>query len=161
MYNGAVETAMTNKRTLPAAQLILRVALGAAFLSAIADRFGLYGKPGKPGVSWGDWTHFLQFVAYLNWFVPKALIPALGTVETVIECGLAVALLIGVYQRIVAWASAALLLSFAATMSIALGVAATLGYGVFTAAAAALLLGTISSNDAFQFIPRYSSRNLD
>jgi len=65
--------------------------------------------------------------------------------ETVIECGLGMALVLGVYQREVAWASAALLTSFAITMSVALGVLAPLSYSVFTAAGAALLLGVVST----------------
>lgn len=138
------KTAMTKERVLQVSKVLLRVALGAGFLSGIADRFGLYGRPGAVGVSWGDWTHFLQFVAYLNWFVPKGLIPTLGAVETIIELGLGIALLIGFYQRIVAWASAGLLSLFALTMSIALGIKAPLGYGVFTALAAALLLGAVA-----------------
>jgi hypothetical protein len=122
----------------------LRLSLSAAFLSAIGDRFGLWGRYGGKNVSWGDWAHFLQFVAYLNPFMPKALIPTIGVVETVLEFTLALALLGGFYQRIVAWASAALLTSFALTMSMALGLLAPMGYGVFTAAAAALLLGAVT-----------------
>ncbi|HEV2419879.1 MAG TPA: DoxX family protein [Terriglobia bacterium] len=138
---------MTKGRILQISRILLRIALSAAFLSAIADRFGVYGRPGAPGVSWGDWLHFLRFVAYLNWFVPKALIPTLGIVETIIEFALAVALLVGFYQRIVAWASAGLLFLFALTMSIALGIKAPLSYGVFTAFAATLLLGAIANLD--------------
>src|SRR5260370_37596454 len=123
---------MTNERVLKIAKIFLRLSLSSAFLSAIADRFGLYGPHGAPGVSWGDWAHFLQFVAYLNGFMPKVLIPTLGAVETIIEFTLAVALLLGFYQRIVAGASAALLALFALTMSISLGIRAPLGYGVFT-----------------------------
>src|SRR5262249_53107377 len=82
---------------------------------------------------WGDWTHFVQYVAVLNWFVPKALIPSLAILETAIELALGVALVMGIYQRVVAWSSAALLMSFALTMSIALGVVAPLSYSVFTA----------------------------
>jgi len=67
-------------------------------------------------------------VADLNWFVPKGLIPALSTVERVIEAALGVGLLVGFYPRIVAWGSAALLSSFALTMTIAPGVLAPLGY---------------------------------
>ncbi len=136
---------MTNERVLQGAKVFLRVCLSAAFLSAIADRFGLYGPHGAAGVSWGDWADFLQFVAYLNWFVPKALIPTLGVVETIIEFALAVALLTGFYLRIIAWASAALLMSFALTMAIALGIKAPLGYGVFTAVSGALLLGAVAN----------------
>ena len=135
---------MTNERISQIAKIFLRLSLSAGFLSAIADRFGLYGPHGASGVSWGDWTHFLQFVAYLNWFMPKALIPTIGAVETIIEFTLAVALLVGVYQRTVAWASAALLTSFALTMTIALGIKAPLGYGVFTAVGGAILLGAVA-----------------
>jgi hypothetical protein len=67
-----------------------------------------------------------------------ALIPALSILETVIETESGVGLLVGFYPRIVARSSAALLCSFALTMSIAQGILAPLGYGVFTAIAAAL-----------------------
>jgi hypothetical protein len=63
----------------------------------------------------------------------------------VIETGLGVGLLVGLYPRIVAWSSAALLCSFALTMSIALGILAPLGYGVFTGIGAALLLGAVAA----------------
>jgi hypothetical protein len=135
---------MTNERIQQIGRITLRFCLSAAFLSAIGDRFGLWGGYGAKNVAWGDWAHFLQFVAQLNAFLPKALIPTVGAVETAIEFALAVALLSGFYQRIVAWASAALLMSFALTMSIALGILAPLGYSVFTAAAAALLLGALT-----------------
>ena len=135
---------MTNERILQMSKIALRFCLSAAFLSAIGDRFGWWGGYGAKNVAWGDWTHFLQFVAQLNAFLPKALIPTVGAVETVIESVLAIALLSGFYQRIVAWASAALLLSFALSMSFALGILAPLGYSVFTAAAAALLLGVVT-----------------
>ncbi len=64
--------------------------------------------------------------------------------ETIIELGLGIALLLGIYQRVVAWSSAALLMSFALTMSIALGITAPLSYSVFTALGAALLLGAVA-----------------
>lgn len=140
----AAEMKMTNERTVQIARLFLRLALGASFLVAIGDRFGLLGPYGSKNVSWGDWTHFVQFVATLNWFVPKALIPGLAVVETAIELGLGVALVLGIYQRQVAWSSGALLMSFALTMGLALGIVAPLSYSVFTAAGAALLLGAVA-----------------
>ena len=48
------------------ATILLRIALALAFLSAVADRFGLWGKPGSPGVSWGNMTQFNAYVARLN-----------------------------------------------------------------------------------------------
>src|SRR5262245_66045115 len=123
---------MSNKRILKTSRVFLRMALAITFIVAIADRFGLLGQYGSKNVSWGDWRHFVQYVAVLNWFVPKALIPALSGLETALETILGVALLVGIWQRIVAWCSAALLLSFALTMSVALGVVAPFSYSVFT-----------------------------
>jgi len=135
---------MTHERMLQVGRIILRLTLGITFLVAVADRFGVLGPYGAKNVSWGDWKHFVEYVAVLNWFVPKAVIPTLSVVETAIETVLGVALLLGIYQRIVAWCSAGLLLSFALTMSVALGIVAPLSYSVFTAFAAALLLGAVS-----------------
>ena len=140
---------MTNERILQIARVVLRVAIASAFLAAVADRLGFLGPYGSRNVSWGDWKHFKEYVAVLNWFVPKALIPALSTLETVIETGLGLGLLVGIYPRIVAWSSAVLLSSFALTMTIALGFLAPLGYGVFTAIGAALVLGAIAAPHTF------------
>src|SRR5437899_12739196 len=35
--------------------------LGASFLSAVADRFGLWGPHGAKNVSWGDFAHFVEY----------------------------------------------------------------------------------------------------
>src|SRR5271154_3836072 len=140
---------MSNERILQFTRVVLRVALASAFLAAVADRLGFLGPYGSRNVSWGDWKHFEEYVAVLNRFVPKALIPALSILETVIETGLGLGLLVGIYPRIVAWSSAVLLSSFALTMTIALGLLAPLGYGVFTAIGAALLLGAIAAPHTF------------
>ena len=136
---------MTNERILQITGVVLRVALASAFLVAVADRLGLLGSYGSRNVSWGDWKHFEEYVGVLNPFLSKALIPALSALETVIETGLGLGLLVGIYPRIVAWSSAVLLGSFALTMTIAPGLLAPLGYGVFTAIGAALLLGAIAA----------------
>ena len=73
-------------------------------------------------------------MAKLNWFVPAGLVPVVGWASTAAETGLALALLIGWKLRWVSLASALLLLSFAATMTVALGPKAPLDYSVFTAA---------------------------
>ena len=67
-----------NKRFFDIATVSLRIALAIAFLSAVADRFGLWGKPGRPGVSWGNMGQFNAYVAKLNWFLPAAVIPLTG-----------------------------------------------------------------------------------
>ena len=122
----------------------MRWALGVTFLVSIADRVGWLGPYGAKNVSWGDWNHFVQYVAVLNWFVPKSFVGALAVVETAVELLVAVALLLGIYQRLVAWLGAALLASFALTMTLALGIVAPLSYSVFSALGGALLLGAIA-----------------
>ena len=137
---------MTNERINQVARFFLRLALSVAFLVSIGDRFGLLGQYGARNVSWGDWSHFVQYVAVLNPFLPKSLFPALAALETAIEFALGVALLLGIYQRAIAFTSAALLTSFALTMSFALGPVAPLSYGVFTAVGAAFLLGAVAQS---------------
>src|SRR5438093_4718578 len=104
-----------NAKLVRVGSWLLRIALAMAFLSAVADRFGLWGPPGSPGVGWGDLTGFNDYVAKLNWFVPAGLIPDVGWVSIAAETGLAVALLIGWEYRSVTLAGAILLLSCAAT----------------------------------------------
>ena len=62
--------------------LFLRLALGLSFLSALADRFGLWGTFGQPNVSWGNFARFVAYTGKLNWFLPEALIPALAIIAT-------------------------------------------------------------------------------
>lgn len=119
-----------------------RLALAAGFLSAVADRFGLWGPPGSPRVAWGDWVHFVAYTGTLNWFVPSAVVMPLALAATVAELALAVWLLTGYKLHWSARASGALLLAFGTTMTVALGIKAPLDYSVFAAAAAAFLLGT-------------------
>src|SRR5262249_15683575 len=67
---------------------LLRVGLAAAFLSAVADRFGVWGQPGSRGVSWGDMAHFYDYTAEVNAFLPSTLIPAVAWLATIAETGL-------------------------------------------------------------------------
>ncbi len=126
------------------AALWLRWGLGTAFLSACADRLGLWGPPGSRYASWGDWAHFVDYTGKLNWFLPHGWIPAIAVIATTAEIVLGAALLIGIYTRYVAFASSALLTLFALSMTVALGVKSPLNFSVFTAAAAAALLGAVS-----------------
>ena len=123
----------------------LRVALAAGFLSAVADRFGLWGMPGTPGVAWGDWSHFLTYTARLNWFLPASVIPIVGAIATLAETALALLLLLDAWPRYTALASSALLLLFALTMTFALGIKAPLGYSVYVGAAAAFYLAATAA----------------
>ena len=57
--------------------VFLRVALGGAFLSAVADRFGLWGAYGYPNVAWGSYSRFVAYTAKLLWLLPPACPPRL------------------------------------------------------------------------------------
>jgi uncharacterized membrane protein YphA (DoxX/SURF4 family) len=135
---------MKNERFLTLATWCLRLALGVSFLSAVADRFGLWGRNGAPRVAWGDWTHFCAYTAQLNWFLPKGLISPTAWTATLAETLLGLALILGVRLRLVALASAVLLALFAIAMVGALGIKAALDYSVFSAAGGAMLLSAIS-----------------
>jgi putative oxidoreductase len=118
----------------------LRLALGATFLSAVADRFGLWGPLGAANASWGDFSHFVAYTAKVNSFLPAILAPGLAVFATMAEFALGLALLLGIWRRPVAWASCGLLTLFALAMTFSFGVKAPLNYSVFVDAAAALLL---------------------
>lgn len=122
-----------------------RMAIAAGFLSAVADRFGVWGGPGSPEVAWGDWSHFVAYTAMLNWFLPVAVVPAVAAVATIAEVTLAALLLVGYRLQWTAAASGGLLLLFAAAMTVALGPKAPLDYSVWAAAAAAFLVASQSS----------------
>jgi hypothetical protein len=123
----------------------VRITLAIAFLSAVADRFGLWGPPGAPNVAWGGWAPFLDYVAVLNPMVPPSLIPTLGGIATALEIALAVGLLVGWKLRWFALASGLLLMAFAAAMTFTMGIKAPLDYSVLSAAGAAFVLAIISS----------------
>ncbi len=120
--------------------LFLRLALAASFLSAVADRFGLWGPPGKSSVAWGNFVNFEAYTALLNWFVPHGWIPLLAWVDTALEVLFGISLFLGLATRFTAFASGVLLLLFALAMTFSTGVESALSYSVFTASAGAFLL---------------------
>jgi len=137
-------------RSLPWHRLSIdyaRIALGAAFLSGIADRFGLYrGR----NVGYGNFEGFVRYTAKVNSFMPASTIPYLAWAATVAELTLGILLVLGVWPRVVAIASALLLAIFGIAMAISFGIKSPLDYSVFSASAAAALL-------AFQSRPRPQS----
>lgn len=125
----------------------LRIALAAGFLSAVADRFGLWGPPGSPNVAWGDWSHFLDYVATLNRFAPAAIIPVLGWIATIAEVVIAIGLLAGWKLREFAAAAGLLLLLFALAMTFSTGIKTALDASVYTASAGAFLLAAMADEN--------------
>jgi uncharacterized membrane protein YphA (DoxX/SURF4 family) len=125
--------------------VFLRLALGTAFLSAVADRFGLWGAYGQPNVSWGDYARFVAYTAKLNWFLPAGMMRAAALIATVAEIVFGLLLILGWKTRITALLSGVLMSFFALAMTMALGVKAPLDFSVFSAAGGALLLSTSAS----------------
>ncbi|WP_428266669.1 DoxX family protein [Haliangium sp.] len=123
-----------------AAEIFLRVALAASFLSAVADRFGLWGSPGAPGVAWGAWGPFVDYTATINPLVPTGMVPALAWTATLAEVAIALGLLVGWRLRWFAAAGGALLSLFAFAMATSVGLKPPLDYSVFSVAAAAFVL---------------------
>jgi putative oxidoreductase len=113
-----------------------RIALGAAFLSGIASRFGLYGK----NEGYGNFANFVKYTAEVNAFMPASTIPFLAWAATLAEFILGVLLVSGFWPRWTAWASAILLAMFGTAMAISFGIKSPLDYSVFSASAAAVLL---------------------
>jgi putative oxidoreductase len=124
-------------------QLYLRIGLGASYLCAGLDRLGVWGPPGGDRISWGDWQHFMEYAYKLLFFLPYGLASFVAGIATGAEIIFGVLLILGLLTRWAAIGSGILLLLFALSMTVALGVQAPLNYSVFTASAASFLLSTL------------------
>jgi uncharacterized membrane protein YphA (DoxX/SURF4 family) len=85
--------------------LYARIAVGAAFLSAVASRFGLWDKT----IDLKHFANFIQYTAEVNSFLPKAVIPFLAWTATIAETSLGMLLILGLWPQWVSLVSAALL----------------------------------------------------
>src|SRR3984957_165637 len=124
------------------ATLLLRIGLGVGFLSAVADRLGLWGAFGQPNVEWGNFSRFLEYTHTLNWYLPDAMTLPLGLIATGAEIVLGFLLLFGWRTRAAALFSALLMLAFAVAMTLALGIKAPLNFALLTGIGGSLLLST-------------------
>ena len=121
-----------------------RVALGAAFLSAVASRFGLWrGEPAREA-----FAGFTRYTAEVNAFMPPASIPFLAWAATAAELSLGLALVVDFQTRRVALASAGLLALFGTAMAVSFGIKSPMDYSVFSASAAAFLLAVFQAREA-------------
>jgi len=132
--------------TLLEAGLILRIILAITMLSAVADRFGIWGAPGSNGVAWGTWENFVLYTQTLNPYANKATAEVLGSIATFLEVVLSLLLLLGFKTRIAALGTALLLFFFGFAMAVSVSVKAPFDYSVWTSAAAALLLANIGKS---------------
>ena len=114
-----------------------RIALGAAFLSAVAGRFGLWDH--KIDLKY-FFVDFFRYAAEVNSFLPAVLIPPIAWTATCVETALGVLLIAGVWKRWTYPASALLLALFGIAMAVSFGLKSPLDYSVFSASGAATML---------------------
>lgn len=121
-------------------KLFLRSAISLSFLSAVADRFGLWGENSV----WGNWDAFVDYTRIINPWLPETSIELAGALATGAEILFGFCLLIGYKTELFAKASGLLLLLFGLSMAFSTGVKGALDYSVFTASAAAFALGQMN-----------------
>lgn len=121
-------------------KLFLRLAISIGFLSAVADRFGMWSKEIS---GWGNWEDFLSYTQLINPWIPDFLIPTIGTLATATEIIFAVFLIIGFKTELFAKLSGFLLLAFALSMTFSTGIKGALDFSVFSASAGAFALSLI------------------
>lgn len=119
-------------------QLFLRLAISVTMLSAVADRFGLWGD----NSALGNWENFEKYTRQLTFFLPEMLSTFSAYAATFLEILFPLMLILGFKTKIAAYGTGFLLLVFALSMAIALGIKAPLDYSVWVGSAAAFLLTT-------------------
>ncbi len=118
-------------------KLFLRLAISFGFLSAVADRFGMWSKEVSV---WGNWDNFLSYTQMINPWIPNSLISTIGILATAAEIVFAIFLLIGFKTELFAKLSGFLLLVFALSMTFSTGIKGAFDFSVFSASAGAFAL---------------------
>lgn len=126
---------MTDQKVL-FTQLFLRFSIATTMLSAVADRFGFWGE----NSAWGNWENFEKYTKQLTFFLPEILSIFSAYTATFLEIIFPLMLIFGFKTKIAAYGTGFLLLIFAFSMTIALGIKAPLDYSVLVGSAAAFLL---------------------
>ena len=121
-------------------KLFLRLGIGFSFLSAVADRLGLWSVEIS---AWGNWENFLAYTKIINPLIPEMLIPTTGFVATGAEILFGICLILGLKTELIARLSGYLLLIFALAITFSSGIKGSLDYSVFTASAGAFALSTM------------------
>lgn len=115
-------------------QLLLRVALSATFLSAVASRLGFWGDRSS------GWDAFVNYTSEICSWAPHSMIPFLAITTTLFETSFSCLLFIGYKTKWTAAGASILTSLFAISMSYSLGLKEPLDYSVFVFSAAAFLL---------------------
>jgi uncharacterized membrane protein YphA (DoxX/SURF4 family) len=132
-----------SERKIFVAQLFARIAVSASFISAVADRFGIWGPSGDSGIVWGNWNNFLEYSNSINSWLPSSAGNFLALSATALEIILPLFLLTGYKTKYAAGAAGILLMMFAISLTISFGIKATLDYSVLTGIAACFLISSI------------------
>jgi uncharacterized membrane protein YphA (DoxX/SURF4 family) len=143
------EESMHTPRAIRVVRIALRLSLAAAFLSAVADRFGWWERFGQG--SWGGMGPFADYAHQLVPFASGWLLTVIVWAATATEATLGVLLLTGWRPKLVGAATCLVLIVFGIAMAVSLGMESPLSYSVFSAASAAAayaILGTTSHNIA-------------
>lgn len=131
-------------------KLFLRLALGIGFLSAVADRFGMWSSEVS---AWGNMDSFNSYTQILLPWIPSSILPALGWTATIAELVFGILLIVGFKTKLIARLSGFLLLSFALAMATTVGIKKVFDFSVLSASAAAFGLSLIQEKyleiDAF------------
>jgi uncharacterized membrane protein YphA (DoxX/SURF4 family) len=125
--------------------IAIRLSLAAAFVSAVADRFGWWEPFGQG--SWGSMGAFADYARQLVPFASGWLLTVIVWAATGTEATLGLLLLTGWRPRLVGAATCLVLVVFGSAMALSLGMESPLSYSVFSAASAAAayaILGTTS-----------------
>lgn len=126
-----------NKKVI---KIFLRLSIATAFLSAVADRFGIWSKEVSV---WGNWNNFLEYAELINPWIPGSMIPAIGITATLAEIIFALFLIVGFKTELFAKLSGFLLLIFALSMTFSTGIKGALDFSVFSASAGAFALSLL------------------
>lgn len=119
-------------------KLFLRFTIAIGFLSAVADRLGVFWS--KEAFVWGNWESFLNYTKAINPWLSDSLISIVGITATAAEIIFAVFLIIGFKTELFAKLGGFLLLMFGLSMTFSTGIKGALDFSVFTASAAAFAL---------------------
>jgi len=118
-------------------KLFLRFGIGMGFLSAVADRFGLWPIEIS---AWGNWDNFLGYTQTINPLIPDLLIPAVGATATIAEIVFGICLIVGKKTELMAKLSGILLLIFALAISFSSRIKGAFDYSVYAASAGTFAL---------------------
>ena len=128
----------TNGRTVKKViKIFLRFTIATAFLSAVADRFGIWSKEVSV---WGNWNSFLEYTQIINPWFPNSMTTIVGIIATTAEIIFAICLIIGFKTEMFAKLSGFLLLIFALSMTFSTGIKGAFDFSVFSASAGAFAL---------------------